>query len=680
VEPTFFLHAKTPFSLRSAVSPQIELYFSLPSTYFFWSRKLNRIFMKRFYFIALLVVAALVSLPLFLLSPESADKRDGTVIYRLTYPADVKSLDPATCGDDMSSSIQGNFYEGLFTYHYLKRPLEVIPLLADSMPRVSDDGLVYTIRLKPGALYHRNACFGVVNGTANTRVMTSRDFVLSFKRVADYHINTGLAWAFIAGRIAGLDAYRERTRLYRIGDFSRYDLPVEGLDAPDSLTLRIRLTEPFPQFIYVLAMHVYAPIPREAVDYWLTSKNDGRGGRRELPMHERNPEIMEPAEVVGTGPYLLTEMKRKWKIRLVRNLEFRPEYYPSEGQGRTAAYPGDSALGLLADAGKRVPFIDEIHFRYVDEQYTSWMLFLSKQVDAAGIPREAFESVIRPDKELTKTWSKRHILLARFTDPSVYWIAFNMEDTVLGGCKELRQGICLGFDVESEIKVLMNGRGKRAVNMIPSDFKGHDEAGPGPYSRYDLSAARQQLSLAKKTLGDRGLLQKGEIPELKLDLSDGPTAIKQAEFIRQQFQKMGLRIKPVFNDWPTLQRKVNNKQIQMYTMGWVADYPDAENFLQLYYSGNIDKGTNNTNFHNAPFDSLYRQVRVMQDSPERTAKYAIMARILSEECPVLLLSEPESFTLFSDWGYNVKPPPIGNGFFKYRRINAEKRARAGGKS
>ena len=171
---------------------------------------------------------------------------------------------------------------------------------------------------------------------------------------------------------------------------------------------------------------------------------------------------------------------------------------------------------------------------------------------------------------------------------------------------------------------------------------------------------------------------KGEIPELKLDLGDGPAAIKQAEFIRQQFQKMGLKVKPVFNDWPTLQRKVNNKQIQMYTMGWIADYPDAENFLQLYYSGNIDKGTNNTNYRNPRFDSLYRIVRVMQDSPERTALYAGMVRILNEECPVALLYEPENFTLYGDWGFNVKPPSIGSGFYKYRRIGTEKRARMSG--
>ncbi len=508
--------------------------------------------------------------------------------------------------------------------------------------------------------------------------MRAEDFVLSFKRIADYHINTGLAWAFIANRIKGLDDYRERTRVYRIGDYSRYDIPVPGLTAIDSLTFQIQLTAPFPQFIYVLAMHTNAPVPRELVDYWLTSGSDGRGGRQPLPVHERNPEITEPQQVVGTGPFLLDEMKRKWKIRFVRNPEYRPEYYPSEGENRSAAYPGDSALGLLADAGKRVPFIDEVDYRYVDEQYTSWMLFLSKQEDATTIPREAFESVIRPDKQLTESWSKRHIVLSRFTDPAIYWIAFNMEDKILGQCKELRQAICLGYDVESEIKVLLNGRGKRAVNIVPGDFKGHAEAGPGPYYRYDLESAKKKVAEAKRRLGERGLLVKGEIPEFKLDLSDGPYAIKEAEFTRHQFERMGLRVKAVFNDWPTLQRKVNNKQIQMYMMGWIADYPDAENFLQLFYSGNIDKGTNNTNYRNPHFDSLYERVRVMQDSPGRTALYADMVRTLSDNCPVLLINEPENFILYSDWGYNVKPHSIGYGFLKYRRIDIGKRKKEGG--
>lgn len=637
--------------------------------------------MKWFYALSLLVVALLTAFPLVLLSKDTADRHAGKIVGYRTYSADVKSIDPATCGDDISSSIQANFYEGFYTYHYLKRPVEVVPQLAAALPEVSGDGLTYTVRIKPGVLYHRNPCFEkdlTGRHAWNTRAVRAEDFALAFKRIADYHINTGLAWAFIAGRIAGLDDFRETTRRYRIGDFSRYDLPVAGLEAVDSLTLRFRLIKPFPQFIYILAMQTCAPIPRELVDYWLTTENDGRNGRRSLPLHERNPEITEPGAAVGTGPYLLDIMKRKWKIRLLRNPDFRPDFYPAEGQGPSDDYPGDSALGLLADAGKRVPFIDEIDFRYVDEQYTSWMMFLSKQIDVASIPRETFQSVVRPDKRLTDEWSKRLIRLIRYSEPAIYWIVFNMEDPVVGRSKELRQAICLGFDVESEIEVLLNGRGKRAINIVPTDFLGHDEAGASPCAHYDTAAARRMVAAAKAELSAAGLLVKGEIPELKIDLSDGPAAIREAEFARQQFTKIGLRIKTIFNDWPTLQRKVNNKQSQMYIMGWVADYPDAEDFLQLFYSGNIDKGTNNSNYRNPVFDSLYERIRVMQDSPARTAMYAAMIRLISEECPVMLMYEPESFVLFHDWDHAMKQHPIGYGYYKYHSIDEKKRLSEGG--
>ena len=133
------------------------------------------------------------------------------------------------------------------------------------------------------------------------------------------------------------------------------------------------------------------------------------------------------------------------------------------------------------------------------------------------------------------------------------------------------------------------------------------------------------------------------------------------------------------NDWPKLQEKVHNKQCQMYTMGWHADYPDAENFLQLYYSPNIEKQTNNSNYSNGEFDKLYEQVRVMPDSPERTELYAKMVNMISEDCPVLMLTEPLSYVLVYDWVRNVKPHPVGYGYAKYRRIDVELRRKLGGR-
>ena len=631
--------------------------------------------MKWFYVISLVAVAGLALLPLMYLRGQAEDEYAGRVVLYDSYGSAVKSVDPATCGDTTSAWIQGNVYEGLYCYHWLKRPLEVIPQLAAEMPEISEDGLTYTIKIKPGVEYQRNPCFGKgSDGSYKTRTVRAEDFVLACKRVADYHVNTGLAWAFLSNRVVGLDEFREKTKKLKIGDFSRYELPVAGVKALDEHTFQIRLLERFPQFLYVLAMSVYAPIPREAVDYWLATEDDGSGGRRQVPLEKRSTEFREAEMVVGTGPYILKTFRRKARIVLERNPHFRDEYYPGEGG------PGDKEAGLLADAGKKVPFIDVLHYDFVSETYSAWMLFLTRRNDASGIPKEVFESVITLDKSLAEKWTQRGIRLMKYESPAVYWLVFNMEDPVMGASKSLRHALCLSFDVENNIKVLWNGRGKRPVNILPSSFKTHAAAGPGPYFKLDLAAAREKIEQARKELAAAGKLKNGKIPQLKLDMGDrGHDAHQFGEFCQHQFKKVGVELKVIYNDWPGLQEKVHNKQTQIYTMGWHADYPDAENFLQLYYSGNIDKGTNNSNYSRPDFDRLYEKIRVMPDTPERTEMCARMVRMIGEDCPILPIREPMNFVLIHNWVKNVKPHPIGYGFQKYRRIDTALRKKMGGR-
>ncbi len=632
--------------------------------------------MKWFYIISLGVVAALVASPMFFLEGAEKDKYKGKVVRYGTYGSAVRSVDPATCGDTTSAGFQGDIYEGLYTYHFLKRPVQnwVIPQLAAEMPKISKDGLTYRIKLRSGVKYHRNPCFGLdEKGNPKTRTVKAEDFVLSFKRIADYHVSTGLAWAFVT-RIKGLKEYRKKTRKYNVGDFSRYNLEVEGVEAIDDLTLEFKLAEPFPQFRYVLAMNSYAPIPREAVDYWLGTEDDGKGGRKAIPKDKRATEFNEARQVVGTGPYILADWVRKSRIVIERNPDFRDDFYPTEGE------PGDKKAGLLVDAGKKAPFIDVLQYDFASQGSSGWMLFLTKQRDATGIPADVFDTVINPDKELEKKWQKKSIYFKSYWQPSVYWIVFNMEDEVIGASKSLRQALCLSFDVESYLKVIFNNRGRRAVNILPKSFKGWKEAGPGPYCKFDLKLAKKKIAEAKKELAAKGLLKNGKIPQLTLDFGGTDSEMsKRAEFFRQQFAKIGVRMKTSLNDWPKLQEKVNNKQCQMYTMGWHADYPDAENFLQLYYSPNIEKQTNNSNYSNEEFDRLYEKIRVMPDTPERTKLYAKMVNIISEDCPVMLLTEPQSYVLIYGWVKNVKPHPIGYGYAKYRRIDTALRHKLGGR-
>ena len=634
--------------------------------------------MKGFYVIAIVAVVALALSPFLLLDAPDENQYEGKIVRYGFYGTAVRSVDPATCGDVMSSTMVANVFEGLYTYHFLKHNLVIPQLAADDQvtPDVSPDGLTYRIRLRRDVKYHRNPCFGKDPSGEHkwaTRTVEAKDFVLTFKRIADYHVTAGLGWAFTE-RIKGIKAFRKRTREYKVGDFSRYDLEVEGLKAIDDLTLQITLSEPFPQFSYVLAMHTYAPIPREAVDYWLGTKDDGAGGRESIPEDDRQTEFREARQLVGTGAYTWKTFERKTRIVLERNGDFRHQEYPSDGD------PGDAEAGLLVDAGKQVPFIDVLHFDFVSATSSGWMLFLTRQNDATSIPKDAFDAVINPNKDLEDRWAKRRISMKKYWQPVVYWIVFNMEDKVVGQSKALRQALCACFDVESYLKVLFNDRGRRAVNIVPNTFDGWKQAGPGPYFKLDMDLARAKLEQAKKELGAKGLLKNGEIPPLTIDLSaTDPEMAKRGEFFQQQFAKLGVKLKVNQNDWPKLQEKVHNKQAQMYTMGWHADYPDAENFLQLYYSPNITKGTNNSNYANPEFDALYEKVRVMPDTPGRTALYVKMMRMINEDCPVLLLTEPQSYVLVYDWITNYKPHPLGYGYSKYRRLNVDLRRELGGK-
>jgi len=651
--------------------------------------------MRAFYFIALVAVIVLSLSPYWLPMPkEEVIALPGQVAAYETLPAKVKSIDPATCGDNISNMVQGGVYESLLTYHYLIRPSMLVPQLAEDFPQESADHLTYTFKLRKDARYRRNPCFGWNSNTRdhNTRVVKADDFVLAFKRIADYHVNTQLSLAFIADKIVGIKAFRARTKQYAKGDFSRYDLPLEGVQALDDHTLQFKLTRPWPQLLYAMALTCYAPIPREMIQYHLATRDDGNGGREDIPMRDRSVEIHKDiAAAVGSGAYYLEKFSDS-EIIFRRNPDYHGATYPSipDRSQLTAAQwesvEQDKAAGLYADAGKNCPFIDAIQYLITEEQNPMWGLFLAKLIDSAAIPQQMFHQVVSPDRALTDKWAKMGVRLYKDLDPSIYWLAFNMEDKVLGRSKALRQALQLSFDSERYIEVIWGGRGIRAVNYVPKDLESyapdaHAAAGPSPYARFDLVAAKAKLEEARKELVAAKVIQEGQpLPAIAIEVGGQDELERRiAEFAQQQFRQIGVELKVELNDWPTLQKKVQNREFQMYSMGWGADYPDAENFLQLYYTPNIKRATNNTAYSNPVYDKLYEQAAVMPPSPERTEIYARMIRMLNEDCPTILMYQPIRMALAHSWVKNIKMHPIAYGMGKFRRIDGEERRREGGR-
>ncbi|MFA7156027.1 MAG: ABC transporter substrate-binding protein, partial [Proteiniphilum sp.] len=181
-------------------------------------------------------------------------------------------------------------------------------------------------------------------------------------------------------------------------------------------------------------------------------------------------------------------------------------------------------------------------------------------------------------------------------------------------------------------------------------------------------------------LESAGLIKPGEPITLTLDMGGRDDMFRRmGEFARYYFRRIGIDLRIELNDWPTLQEKVHNKRVQMYSMGWHSDYPDPENFFQLFYTPNIARGTNNTNYSNEEFDHLYEKSSKMDPGPERTSIYARMTEIINEDCPQLLLTEPVSFVLVHPWVRNYRPHPIAYGTFKYRNIDHSMRSAKGGR-
>ncbi len=651
--------------------------------------------MRWFYILTAGLVIGLGLAPWYFIKPVDTSMLKGKSVIWDSYAAKINSLDPATCGDTSSAGLQGNFYETFFAYDFLKREHNgdwqrcMIPQLAQALPEISADGKTWTIHLKKGVKYHRNPCFGVETDAGGaplmdddgktpkyeTREVVADDFVLAFKRIADYHVVTDLSLAFVEDKIVGIKEYRARTQGYAVGDFSRYkNENIEGIKSLDPYTIQIKLTMPYPRLLYVLAINNYAPIPHEVIDYWLSTQEQN-GRRVPLDMAKRDPVIHDFRAAVGTGAYYLHTFVDGGNIVLLRNPDFRADYYPSEGE------PGDREAGLLDDAGRRLPFVDAIFEEYVPEDNPNWLRFMTKQTDVVGIPRDVYTQVITPSRGLTQEFLRRGIQLYKYEQPAVYWLTFNMADKALGNSKSLRQALNMAFNTEDYIEVLANGRGYRAVNVIPRSFQGHDETGPGPYAKHDPEAARQKLQQARQELVDAGVIQPGEgIPPLTLDMGGTDEQTRRlGEFVQQQFQAVGVTLKIDMQDWPTLLAKMNRKQCQIYMSGWHADYPDAESFLQLFYTPNIDRGTNNSNYSNKEYDALYELADRLPAGPERTAIYVKMARIINEDCPVLLMTEPITFALCQPWVHDYKPHPLGYGFAKYRRIDEISRQKAGGR-
>ncbi len=583
--------------------------------------------MNKFALVPLLITA--------LLSLVACTKKEVTneKVLNLAVASEVKGMDPIYANDMYSSNEVARVYESLLQYHYLKRPYQLSPNLAEALPEVSNDGLTYTFKIKKGVVFQDDKAFPGGKG----RELVAQDFVYSIKRLADPKLQ-GLGWWTIDGKIKGLNEWRESNSK---ADKVDYDAEVEGLKALDSHTLQFTLIKPFPQFLYALAMTFTSAVAKEVVEFY------------------GNEFLNHP---VGTGPFTLPEFKQTNRIEYTRNPTFREKTFPCDASEEFEKIAKEYC-------GKKLPLVEKLVINILKEDQPRWLNFQKGNLDYIAIPKDNFDAAVTPSNELAADLSKKGIELMIQPSLDVTYTAFNHDLELLKN-KKLRQAMSLAYDVTTSNKLFYNNRALPAQSLVPPGIAGHIN---GFVNAYRGVGKAEQIEQAKKLLAEAGYPEGKGLKELTYDCPSSTVSRQIGEYFRQQMAQIGVKIKVVQNTWPELQNKIDRRQVELWGIAWGADYPDAENFLQLLYGPNRSPGANGSGYNNPEFNRLYASASIMQDTPERTALYEKMVRMAAEETPWIYGVHRQSYVLKHGWLKNFVITDFDAGIAQYLDVDLEKK-------
>ena len=533
---------------------------------------------------------------------------DPKKVLRYVFPVAETGFDPAGVHDLYSAHVNGSIFETLFTYDYLASPAKLVPRTAVALPEVSADGLTYTIRLQKGIYFAADPVF-----KGKKRELTSTDYVYTFKRLMDPSLRSPNSW-LLDGRILGMEALLKQAQ--KTGKFN-YDQSVAGLQTPDRYTLVIRLTSPDQNFPMLLAHQPAGAVAREVIEKY------------------RDKAGFVMGHPIGTGPYMLSRWTSGSRIILKANPDFRSFVWNFK-----ASTPEDQKI-VKAMQGKKMPQIGEIDIQVMEEGQSRWLSFIKDEVDLFALDGELTVQALQ-DGKLKPELVKKGVQLSRITDPSIDYHYWNMQNPIVGGLSKdkiaLRRAMAMAFSADNYINILQKGDSQKLQAPIPSGVVGYD---PNYRSSIPYSVKAANLLLDRyhyKVAADGWRTQPNGKPlVIEMTLSgNNLRSQQQAEFWKKTLDS--IKIKMTTKSMPFAEALKLEKQCKTMfkASAWIADYPDADNFMQLFYGKNI-KITNNGCVKIPEYDRLYEQAQKMTPSPERDAIYAKMSRLLEVYMPVQVI-------------------------------------------
>ncbi|WP_213522124.1 ABC transporter substrate-binding protein [Nonlabens sp.] len=346
------------------------------------------------------------------------------------------------------------------------------------------------------------------------------------------------------------------------------------------LELQITLKQALPAFLGLLSMKYCSVVP------------EGSSNLREQP--------------IGTGPFYL----KRWQENVKMVLRKNKLYFEKDEKGNSLPYLEAVAISFKTDkqseflefAQGNLDFINAIDPSYKDELLTT-----------SGALKEAYIPTVTLEK-------------APFLNTEYLGLKVDSKSPELQS-KKLRQAINLGFDRDKMIKYLRNNIGMPAHNgFIPA---GIPAGGIVKGFTYDPSRARSLITAYSKETGD---------DHPSITISTGANYLDLCEFLQKELQKIGVQVQIDVMTPSTLRQARKNGQLDIFRSSWIADYPDAENYLSLFYSKNFaPNGPNYTHFKNAAYDSFYENALTAIDPETRKNLYIKMDSIIIAEAPIVPL-------------------------------------------
>lgn len=375
-------------------------------------------------------------------------------------------------------------------------------------------------------------------------------------------------------------------------------------------TLLINLSQPFPPFLGILSMQYCSAVPYEAVEYY----KDEFG---------RNP--------VGTGPFYLQNWKESIKLVLRKNLDY-----------------------FEFDGNNRLPYLDAISVSFIIDKMTAFLELVKGNIDfMSGLDASYKDELLMRDGSLRLKYIDD---LSIVGEPylNTEYLAILVDSIISEGKPladvKIRQAINYGFDRVKMIKFLRNNIGVPGnAGIIPKGLQSY-----GGNSKYGYSYNPEKSRLLLKESGYFDFVEK---PEIKLVTTSD--YLDLCKFVQSQLSELGLEINVEVSPAGAMREMKAHSKLDFFRASWIADYPDAENYLSLFYSKNFaPNGPNYSHFSSKIVDDLYEMALLENDVFKRNKIYSQMDSLVMEDSPVVILFYDESLRFVRNNIQNMTSNPI----------------------